>query len=256
MNENSVDKAAFGAFVLELRKERGLTQRELAEKVFVSDKAVSKWERGLSMPDVELLLPLGEALGVSVTELLQGRRAEGEAPLDRAAADALVAGAVELSAEEKRAGERTRRKRALAYLLCGAVGLAQTGLLLASGVPLVRIRDSVLLVELLGLFFGACFTFFVPETLPPYYDEYKLNAYHYGPLRLNLPGLRLSNSNWTHVLRGMRLWLLGAEVLFPAAWWGLVKGLPTAPAWVELALTLLFCLGFFIPAYVAGKRHE
>ena len=47
-----IDKAKFGAFVAQLRKEKGLMQKELAEKLYVSDKAVSKWERGLSIPDV------------------------------------------------------------------------------------------------------------------------------------------------------------------------------------------------------------
>ena len=44
-----IDKEAFGTFLSQLRKERGMTQRELAEKLFVSDKAVSKWERGESL---------------------------------------------------------------------------------------------------------------------------------------------------------------------------------------------------------------
>ena len=43
-----IDKEKFGAFVAQLRKEKGLTQKELAEKLFLSDKAISKWERGFS----------------------------------------------------------------------------------------------------------------------------------------------------------------------------------------------------------------
>ena len=43
-----IDRGAFGAFLVQLRKEKGLTQKELAEKLYVSDKAVSKWERGVS----------------------------------------------------------------------------------------------------------------------------------------------------------------------------------------------------------------
>lgn len=64
-----------GAFIRQLRKERGMTQKELAAALNVTDKAVSKWELGASLPDVALLLPLSEALGVSVTELLGGVRA-------------------------------------------------------------------------------------------------------------------------------------------------------------------------------------
>ena len=47
-----IDNQKFGAFVAELRREKGMTQKELAERLFVSDKAVSKWERGLSLPDI------------------------------------------------------------------------------------------------------------------------------------------------------------------------------------------------------------
>ncbi len=61
-----------GQFIRILRKQRGLTQRELAEAIGVTDKAVSRWERGRGLPDVSLLSPLAGALGTSVTELLAG----------------------------------------------------------------------------------------------------------------------------------------------------------------------------------------
>ncbi|MCI9587572.1 MAG: helix-turn-helix transcriptional regulator [Oscillospiraceae bacterium] len=61
-----------GQFICILRKQRGLTQRELAEAIGVTDKAVSRWERGRGLPDVSLLSPLAGALGTSVTELLAG----------------------------------------------------------------------------------------------------------------------------------------------------------------------------------------
>ena len=64
-----------GAVIRRLREEKGLSQNELAERLFVSGKAVSKWETGRGLPDISLLGPLGEALGVSVSELLSGRTA-------------------------------------------------------------------------------------------------------------------------------------------------------------------------------------
>ena len=63
-----------GQFISELRKSRQMTQKELAEKLNISDKAVSKWERGLSCPDISLLSPLSGILGVTITELLNGER--------------------------------------------------------------------------------------------------------------------------------------------------------------------------------------
>ena len=74
-----MDQVAIGKFIASQRKERGLTQRELAEELGVVDKTVSKWERGRGLPEVALMLPLCAALGISVNELLSGQRlAEAE----------------------------------------------------------------------------------------------------------------------------------------------------------------------------------
>ena len=72
----SIDRQKFGTFVATLRKEKGITQKELAEQLGVTDKAVSKWERAVSSPDISLLIPLAEVLGVSTGELLGGEKAE------------------------------------------------------------------------------------------------------------------------------------------------------------------------------------
>ena len=63
-----------GKFICELRKSEGLTQKDLANKLGVTDKAVSKWERGLSCPDIELLIPLAKILNVSTDEILMGKK--------------------------------------------------------------------------------------------------------------------------------------------------------------------------------------
>lgn len=63
-----------GTVIKSLREKKGLTQRQLADQIAVSDKAVSKWETGRGLPDLTLLEPLGSALGVSVAELLSGEQ--------------------------------------------------------------------------------------------------------------------------------------------------------------------------------------
>ena len=63
----------FGATVAALRKERGMTQLDLAERMGVTDKAVSKWERDLSFPDAASLPKLAETLGVTVDQLMLGK---------------------------------------------------------------------------------------------------------------------------------------------------------------------------------------
>lgn len=75
-------KKTLGTMISELRKQHGMTQLELAEKMGVTDKAVSKWERDLSCPDINSLPTLAEVLGVSVEELMQVKK-EAEAPVSK-----------------------------------------------------------------------------------------------------------------------------------------------------------------------------
>ena len=71
-------KQTFGSTIAALRKEKGMTQLELAQSMGVTDKAVSKWERNLSFPDVASLPRLAEQLGVSVDELLEAKTSAQE----------------------------------------------------------------------------------------------------------------------------------------------------------------------------------
>lgn len=76
-------KKTLGMMIAELRKQYGMTQLELAEKMGVTDKAVSKWERDLSCPDINSIPKLAEILGVSVEELMQVKK-EAEEPASKA----------------------------------------------------------------------------------------------------------------------------------------------------------------------------
>ena len=69
-----MDQIKTGKFIAFLRKEKGLTQMALADRLGISDKTVSKWERGAGLPDVSLMLPLCEILEISVNELLSGEK--------------------------------------------------------------------------------------------------------------------------------------------------------------------------------------
>ena len=72
----------FGEMISSLRKERNMTQNDLAEKMNVTDKAVSKWERNLSCPDVNSILKLAEILGVSVEELINAQTKQDNGQID------------------------------------------------------------------------------------------------------------------------------------------------------------------------------
>ena len=65
-----MDNEKFGKFIQKLRKEKNMTQKQLGEKLNITDKAISKWERGLSFPDISMLNSIGETFDITVTELL------------------------------------------------------------------------------------------------------------------------------------------------------------------------------------------
>ena len=69
-----MDAKKFGMYIAETQKERQMIQSELAEKIRVTDKAVSRWERGLGFPDINTLEALVDALGITLIELMQSEK--------------------------------------------------------------------------------------------------------------------------------------------------------------------------------------
>lgn len=78
-----MDAEKTGKFIRTIRIEKNLTQKELAEKLSCTDKAVSRWETGKGIPDISLLIPLSETLGVSVNEILNGEKIEAEKQIEK-----------------------------------------------------------------------------------------------------------------------------------------------------------------------------
>lgn len=253
---DTIDREKFGAFIAALRKERGMTQQELADRLFLSNKAVSKWERGQSLPDITLLKPLAQCLGVTVTELLQGERL-AEGPLASREAEDLVGRALQFSGDNAD-GEsgRKRRRWQLVWALSALLGAAGTAVLRLLGYGWADLGSNVLLVEMLCLIFGLWAVFFAPERLPAYYDENHITAFSQGPFRMNLGWIRFHNGNWSHILAALRLWVVVTPVAYPAVY-GLLRWF--VPRWElpwELGTTLFACLGLFIPVTILAKRYE
>ncbi|MBO5120537.1 MAG: helix-turn-helix domain-containing protein [Bacilli bacterium] len=67
-----MNQEKIGKFILKLRKEKNMTQQELADKIGVTDRAISKWENGRGMPDLSLMKPLCDELGITINELISG----------------------------------------------------------------------------------------------------------------------------------------------------------------------------------------
>lgn len=128
-----MDREMLGRFIAQRRKERNMTQRELAEALHVTDKAVSKWERGAGCPDISLLEPLAEALELSVDQLLTYQTAPEE---PEAAAEPVTSPAVQAVLDLTLAERRVRRMR------CWIVALAVPLALIVLTVLYILLRDA------------------------------------------------------------------------------------------------------------------
>lgn len=85
-----MDAKKFGEFIADRRKENNMTQAELAAKISVTDKAVSRWERGLGFPEISTIEPLADALGVSVLELMKSESLTTDTVTNREAAEMVI----------------------------------------------------------------------------------------------------------------------------------------------------------------------
>jgi len=258
-----IDKEKFGTFLSQLRRERGMTQKDLAERLYVSDKAVSKWERGLSLPDIALLQPMAELFGLSITELLSGQHIRPDQPMTVKDVDPLLAGALTMTAEEQRSQREHRRVWGKRYCLA-LLAFAVEVFVLRNVVPLFA--DEAVMLWLPPLFaagFGVYFVFFCKEKLPPFYDQYRLSFYSEGAIRMNVPGVHFNNRNWPHILDAIRTWscvTTAAWGLLFAALWRFMEA-AALPEQAVVLITLAAGLGailggLFLPMYIVGGKYE
>lgn len=154
-----MDNQKTGAYITFLRKERGMTQKDLAERIGVTDKAVSRWETGRGFPDVSILKPLSKALGVTVIELVNGEPSPPEA-IPAKADNALL--------ETICYFKSMARKAAGAILLLAGVCLAALPLVAAGRISLLFSVPGICLTVLGGLLLSRaafpCFRTLSPPT--------------------------------------------------------------------------------------------
>lgn len=120
-----MDQIKIGKFIAERRKIKGYTQRQLADILRISDKTISKWERGNGFPEVSLLLPLCEELGISVNELLTG---------ERVSADDYRKKAEETMVNLVKEAQESKKKIILSAMVAGLVIIAAVPLFLIAGI--------------------------------------------------------------------------------------------------------------------------
>lgn len=254
-----IDKVAFGAFIAEQRKAKGYTQKELAEKLFISDKAISKWERALSLPDITLLVPLAEALDVTVAELLEGRKIDNGG-MNKEEVEAIVKKAINFSEEIPR--KKIEKRSVAVFGGCVVISVLELvfgiWILPMFGFDSVLSRASqVMIIELLSFIFGLYAWFIMKDRLPAYYDENKINAYSDGFFRMNMPGMNFNNRNWPYIVKSLQKWSLISLITAPLV--GIILTVFPIDYWVafgiQYGLLLVYLVGLFAPIYVVGKKH-
>lgn len=255
-----IDKNVFGEFLAQQRKAKGYTQKELAEKLYVSDKAVSKWERALSMPDISLLMPLAKILDVSVTELLEGRKLDDSSEMDASQVEALVQKALSFSEDAPEKKKARLKKHAAIFGGCTLLTFLElvAGLRILHDLGITSLSTNLIILEALSLGFGIYFWFFMKERLPAYYDENKISAFSDGVFRMNVPGLHFNNSNWLPIIKYLRAWSVVTMVAVPLPC--LLLAALTPDFWwsfgIQNIVLLAFLAGLFVPVYIIGRKYE
>lgn len=110
-----INQAKIGSLLKELRKEHGMTQEQLAEKIGVARRTVSRWETGSNLPDLDILIELSDLYGVGLREILDGERQEA---MDRDMEETVIKVAEYSSAQSQRA-----KKVVLVYFVLGIIAI-------------------------------------------------------------------------------------------------------------------------------------
>jgi len=247
-----IDKQQFGAFVAEQRRAQRMTQKELAAKMFVTDKAISKWENGGGLPDITLLTPLAETLEVTVAELLAGEKLPESITQERT--DELVQTAISMNAFR----EKPRRKQIAGLALRMFLVAAECILLWLVGFRTVVLDENVLTMMGICGGFVVYFWFLAPQKLPDYFDQNRIGAFSDGPLRMNVPGMRFTNRNWPHIVKALRNSLFAVMFICPlTVLVGVLLGAGEVGQFVsKLFLLAAVLCGVLLPLYVAGRKYE
>ncbi|MCR5585213.1 MAG: helix-turn-helix domain-containing protein [Lachnospiraceae bacterium] len=255
-----MEKEQFGSFVAERRKEKKLTQKEIADMLRISDKAVSKWERGLSYPDITMLEPLADILSVSLTELVEGRIMEIEDKIEKKEVDEMLRQAMDLNNEKlEKEAKYHRFSRICAIISIIIASLAECSVLLfLKNVDWFVISLHLPTVLFLIYFFGIYFWVVAKEKLPGYYDEKKVTEYKDGSFSMNMPGVTFNNNNWKPILKALRLWSMIVALIYPV----ITILMDRFIKFEGFAAFLLFIPTFgalfscFIPLHHAAKKYE
>lgn len=253
------DKEKIGRFLLELRKEKGYTQKEVAGKLMVSDKAVSKWETGAGMPDISMLIPIATLFEISVTELLKGERLQSGELVDKHSVEDMLKATISMAETDNTEYKKWKNKNITVYSICLIISVLEIFGLRLLGMTWEEMGVTIFTFVLLAAFFAGYFALFAKQRIPSFYDENKLNFYTDGFLELNIPGVHFNNSNWLPIVRAICFVLSACMVIIPLIHGGffLLRGFL---AYWDIFSVIITGIGFmvclFAPIYVVAKKYE
>ena len=185
-----MNQEKIGRFIAELRKEKNMTQQELADKLNITDRAISHWENGRSMPDAGVILELCKILNINVNELLSAKKIKEENYNERAE-ESLLEMRREIEIQNKRILTLNKIIINLAIIIFVVIGLAATFIEMS-----MLIRNIIFAVDLLMLILVGFFTLNILQKTGYYECQECKHQYipRYTQMFFSMSGI--TNTNW------------------------------------------------------------
>ena len=185
-----MNQEKIGRFIAELRKEKNMTQQELADKLNITDRAISHWENGRSMPDAGVILELCKILNINVNELLSAKKIKEEKYNERAE-ESLLEMRREIETQNKRILTLNKIIINLAIIIFVVIGLAATFIEMS-----MLIRNIIFAVDLVMLILVGFFTLNILQKTGYYECQECKHQYipRYTQMFFSMSGI--TNTNW------------------------------------------------------------
>lgn len=254
---SEINKEKFGKLIAEYRKKKGYTQKELAERLLVSNKAVSKWETGNSLPDISLLIPISEALEIKISELLQAEEFEQIPDLWDGQMELLIKKAA--SFKEDTPEIKNRKKRVCILIFCMSIAFLVMEILIFKFLHIKFFDLPVIYVFLtfLSMAFGVNVWSVLDDELPKYYNEHTSLS---GPpgFRKELMGVRITRKNYPKLIKTIRIWSVITMLCMPVL--GCLEDSYLPESMNDFYLQGVFILLYFgsliVTTIIVGERCE
>lgn len=254
---SEINKEEFGEKVAEYRKKKGYTQKELAELLGVSNKAVSKWETGNSLPDISLLAPLSEVLDIKMSELLQTEEIEELIERQKEQMRNLVKKFASFKEETLEVKRKKKKINRVIFFLCAAALAMELLLFYSFGRSFLEFPVIYSLLSLVSVMVSVNVWLFIDDQLPKYYNEH-LSISHPAGFRKEFLGVRITRNNYPGMIRAIRIWSVVTMLFVPFC--GCMSGISplsflNEPIAQGIVLLLYFGI-LFVPVYIIGERYE